>query len=108
MSMHLAGFGLAAPDHAIAQVDAAKLGLSFASPDGSRARTLQALYKRSGVTKRHSVLLDASEGSVEDRQSFYPPIQNEDDPGPTTAARMLSLRRARTTARGGGGSQRAQ
>jgi len=89
--MHLAGFGLAVPEHAIAQVDAAKLGHSFASPDGSRARTLQALYKRSGVKKRHSVLLGASEGSVEQRQGFYPAIQGEDDPGPTTAVRMRAF-----------------
>jgi len=91
--MYLAGFGLAVPQHAIAQVDAAKLGLSFASPDGSRERTLQALYKRSGVTQRHSVLLDTSEGPVEDRQRFYPPIQSEDDPGPTTEARMQAFER---------------
>ena len=91
MSMYLAGFGLAVPEHAIAQTDAAKLGLSFSSPDGSRERTLQALYKRSGVTKRHSVLLETSEGPVENRQSFYPPIECADDPGPSTEARMLAF-----------------
>jgi predicted naringenin-chalcone synthase len=91
--MVLAGLGLAVPEHAIAQEDAATIGLSFASADGSRARTLQALYKRTGVKKRHSVVLESAHGPVRERQSFYPPIGGADDPGPSTGARMLAFER---------------
>lgn len=88
MSMYLAGLGLAVPQHSIAQAESAVIGLSFASPDGSRARTLQALYKRSGVIKRHSVLLQASDGALEERQTFYQPARSTNDAGPSTDARM--------------------
>ncbi|MHC4925036.1 MAG: type III polyketide synthase, partial [Planctomycetota bacterium] len=88
MSLRLKGIGLAVPDHHIRQADAATLGHSFASSDERKARTLMALYRRSGIDKRHSVLLESSEGPVSQRQSFYPPLQDPDDPGPATGVRM--------------------
>jgi predicted naringenin-chalcone synthase len=91
MSMFIAGVGLAVPEHSITQSDSAAMGVTFATADGSRARTLQALYRRSGVTKRHSVVLDASEGPIEARQSFYPPVVGVGDGGPTTEVRMRAF-----------------
>ena len=69
MKLRLAGLGLAVPEHAMNQADSATMALSFVAPDSGRARTLQALYRRSGVAKRHSVILSASDGPIDDRQS---------------------------------------
>lgn len=88
MSTELAGFGTASPGHAIDQADAAELHATFCQIDGKRARTLRAIYRRSGVTRRQCAILDASSGPIEDRQSFFPPSSGEDDRGPPTASRM--------------------
>jgi len=91
VKLRLAGLGLAVPEHSMSQSDAATLSVAFTPPDSGRARTLQALYKRSGVSTRHSVILSASDGPVDERQSFYPPARSADDPGPTTEARMQAF-----------------
>jgi predicted naringenin-chalcone synthase len=88
MTLVLAGFGSAYPEHALAQEDAAELHATFCGLDATRARTLRALYRRAGVRRRHSAVLDASEGPLSGRQSFFPPARDDDDRGPATAARM--------------------
>jgi len=88
MSLLLGGIGTAVPEHAITQADAAEIGASFASLDPKRMGTIRALYKRTGVDKRHSVLLERSDGAPMDRQSFYAPALGVDDLGPPTEARM--------------------
>jgi len=88
MSLYLTGFGTAVPQHSITQADAAEVGARFASADAKRSNTFRALYRRTGVDKRHSVLLEGSEGAPMDRQSFYPGARGGDDPGPSTEVRM--------------------
>lgn len=88
MSLLLAGIGTAVPRHFVLQDEAAAVNASFATSDPGRARTLKALYRRTGVTKRHSVLLESAEGPSTDRQSFYPPLRGPDDRGPPTELRM--------------------
>ena len=88
MSMLLAGFGTAVPEHSIAQEDAAEIGASFAAMDPKRAGTVRALYRKSGVLKRHSVLLERADGAPMDRQSFYEEAVDKDDRGPSTELRM--------------------
>ena len=88
MNLALAGFGTAVPEHALTQEEAVELHTSFCRIDGSRSRTLRALYRRSGVARRHSVLLSAPDAPLAERQSFYPPAGCEQDPGPATARRM--------------------
>ncbi len=68
-------------------MDAAEVGGRFASADAKRSNTFRALYRRTGVDKRHSVLLEGSEGAPMDRQSFYPGARGGDDPGPSTEVR---------------------
>ncbi len=51
-------------------------------------RKLRVLYRTSGVSARHSVLLERGTESGAIRQSFYPPRIDETDGGPTTATRM--------------------
>jgi predicted naringenin-chalcone synthase len=91
MSLRVAGLGLALPQHALSQEDAAELLLSFLHPDGGRPRSVKALYARSGIRQRYSVLLDRGEGPLDSRQAFYPPAADEADEGPATAERMAAF-----------------
>lgn len=91
--VRLEGFGTALPAHRLTQAEAVELHASFCGFDAGRARTLRALYRRSGVDTRHSVLLESSNGELRDRQSFYPPAEHDDDLGPTTVQRMAAYER---------------
>jgi len=93
MSLHLGSIGTALPDHRLTQAEAVELHASFCLLDEKRARTLKALYRRSGIQTRHSVLFESSEGALEARQTFYPRATDEQDRGPTTAARMAEYER---------------
>lgn len=88
MTLAIVGFGTAVPEHVLTQEETVELHTTFCRIDPERARTLRALYRRSGVQRRHSVVLDTSEGPLPLRQRFYPPARCEEDPGPTTASRM--------------------
>lgn len=88
MTFVIQGIGTRVPPLAMSQKDASSLFFSFAEPAGGRQRALQALFRRSGVTRRHSVLLESEEGSPHHRQRFYPPARDAMDQGPTTWERM--------------------
>ena len=88
MSLRLIGIGTAVPDQSIPQEEAAGLWASFAGVEGRRAKIVQALYRRSGVKKRHSVLLEDSGDPSRPTQTFFEKALTEDDLGPTTHARM--------------------
>ena len=88
MSIRLTGIGTAVPRHSISQSDAAKSWASFVSVDGKKARTIQALYRRSGVKTRHSTLLENSGNMSGPIQTFFEPIRTSEDKGPSTEARM--------------------
>ena len=49
---------------------------------------VKALYRRSGVQTRHSVVLDSSTGESPATQHFYSPSSEPDNRGPGTAERM--------------------
>jgi predicted naringenin-chalcone synthase len=93
MTMHVAGIGTALPEHHLTQTDAVELHARFCRIDDARARTLRALYRRSGIEARRSVLLTRCDGPLELRQSFYPPAAHEEDRGPATEARMRAYAR---------------
>ncbi len=82
------GIGTHVPEHAILQAEAAELAISFAEPGGGRERTLRALFRMSGLKKRHSVLLETTSGELAAKQTFYPPTRGPDDHGPATSLRM--------------------
>jgi predicted naringenin-chalcone synthase len=88
MTLRIDGVGTAVPQHRLTQVEAAELHANFCLIDDKRARTLRALYRRSGIDTRGSVLLFDSGGPLETRQRFYPRASDDDDRGPTTAVRM--------------------
>ncbi len=88
MSFEIAGVGTAVPPYRLTQKEAVELHATFCVVDESRSRTLRALYRRSGISTRHSVLLDVGDGPLAERQHFYKPAVDEGDRGPTTAQRM--------------------
>ena len=81
------GLGTATPKHSIAQHEAAivaqELGLSLRWRDA-----LPALYRRSGVQRRGSVLLGPDDLPLAERQSFFRPSCGAELFGPTTSERM--------------------
>src|SRR5271166_949147 len=82
MSMLIAGIGTAVPPHRISQADAAEIAKQYSCKTVAQERLFLTLYRRAGVNGRNSVVLDASEGPLEVRQSFYAATP------PTTLKRM--------------------
>jgi predicted naringenin-chalcone synthase len=89
MSLRVSGIGTAVPTYSISQPDAAEAWASLTGVEGKRARTVKALYRKSRIRKRHSTLLEGTPQGGVPRQTFYEPSRGENDPGPTTQARML-------------------
>ena len=88
MSLQLLGIGTATPEHSIEQWDATSMGLSICDQAESNSRVLTELYRRTGVRRRHSVVLECSTNGTPARQTFYEPLKSPTDRGPSTAARM--------------------
>lgn len=93
MSMRIEAIGTALPAQSITQAEAVGLQQSFGVVDERQARTLRALYRRSRIETRRSVLLSGDAGTPEERLDFYPKATGEDDRGPTTAERMAQYER---------------
>jgi predicted naringenin-chalcone synthase len=79
--------GTAVPRGFMGQDAAADLLVAILHGPG-RARAVRALYARSGIRKRHSVLVGREDGPAAERQAFYAPARASEDGGPTTAQRM--------------------
>ena len=80
------GIGTALPKYSISQSQAAEMVQTF-SPVGTKdPRLLKALYRRTQVTKRGSVLLESPTESY--HQSFFEPVSEGNGRGPTTQTRM--------------------
>ena len=82
MPATIAGIATAVPTHRILQSDSAEIGRSFACETADHERTFTAIFRLSGVEARHSVVLEASDGDLGLRQSFYGATS------PTTGRRM--------------------
>jgi len=87
-SPYLKSLVTALPPHHIDQTDAAELAQMFVDPSHEKRRLIPVLYRRSGVSRRSSVLLETSSGDSLDRQSFYEPVKSAEDRGPTLSERM--------------------
>ena len=86
MSFSICGLATALPLRSIEQSAAATIAQTFLA--GHRdGKSLPALFRRTQVRTRSSVLLEQSNGCGP-RQSFYPPAVGPDDRGPATALRM--------------------
>ena len=88
MASCLLGFGMALPEHSISQADAAEFVQPFNSESEEQARVLSALYRRAGVQRRHSVVLESIDDSGRIQQSLYQLPTDQQPHGPTTSERM--------------------
>ncbi len=93
MRTELIGFGTALPAGSLTQDEAVDAAVRLSGMDpkagGARkAQILNALYRRSGVSKRHSVVLREGDEDPFVRQTFYKQAVDQCDLGPTTFARM--------------------
>lgn len=91
MSFEIQGIGLSVPINYIEQTDAASLAQVFCGDDGKHTRAINAIYRRTGVRVRHSVVLESSTNGAPACQSFYQPATSNVDRGPNTASRMASF-----------------
>jgi predicted naringenin-chalcone synthase len=110
MTFAIHGLATAHPDCSIQQSAAADIAAGFVGSDGRKPRGLTALFERTKVRTRGSVLLGSGNGDGP-RQSFYWPSTGPEDHGPSTADRMqryaaeagpLSLRASRQALDDGG------
>ncbi len=89
MKMLIAGMGTALPEYAIATDEALEYAEAIHGAGGASdtdLRRMRILYRRSGVEKRHSVVL-GPKGSAT-RQEFYPLPLNGNAHGPALGKRM--------------------
>ncbi|NKB86649.1 MAG: type III polyketide synthase [Acidobacteria bacterium] len=83
--MKVLGLGTAVPE-VVEQADAARIARDILGGDERQARLVKGLYRRSGVARRHSTLLE--EGSPEARQTFFAPPTEAGQCRPGTGERM--------------------
>lgn len=88
MSFVIESIGTAVPEHSILQEEAATFAMARCESEATQRRLVPALYRRSGVKKRHSIILKSSANGEPARQDFYPSMESEHDQGPTTLKRM--------------------
>lgn len=88
MSFVIESIGTAVPQHFIAQEDAATFAMACCESEAEKRKLMPALYRRSGVNKRYSVLLKTSTNAEPAQQDFYQPMENSIERGPTTGERM--------------------
>lgn len=84
MPATIAGIGTALPPYHIEQSESAEAARAFSCETPEQERMFAAIFRRSGVKTRHSVVLEGAEGR---RQSFYGPTS------PTTRERMREYER---------------
>ena len=83
MNPRILAIGTALPTTRIAQGAAAEVAATLAHADERGARSLRALYRRSGVDQRGAVVIDDA-----GRPWFFRPGENGDPDGPSTGARL--------------------
>lgn len=91
--MRVLGLGTSVPPQRIAQVDAVRESAPLVCGEPRQERILRALFERSGVSTRHSVVLREPDTGGAPTQEFYPPARGAEDRGPGTEARMLMYER---------------
>jgi predicted naringenin-chalcone synthase len=87
MGLRILGIGTAVPPHNIPQEESADWACSM-TPDSTHRNTVNKLYRRVGVEKRHSVLLTLDPDGIPAHKKLYQPARSPEDSGPSVAARM--------------------
>lgn len=85
----LISYATASPEQSIEQSDAAQLVQHLGLTERWN-KAVPALYRKSGVSRRGSVLLESGGTDPKNRQSFYPQKSEQKPFGPTTAERMVA------------------
>jgi predicted naringenin-chalcone synthase len=88
MSFRISGIGTAVPSELITQDDSARLAIELAGKGETHAPAIHALYRKTGVRKRHSTLITTSTNGQPATQTFFPIATGAGDRGPTTGDRM--------------------
>ena len=88
MTFQIIGIGTALPSELITQDDAARLAIELTGSRCSDGPTVQALYRKAGVKKRHSTVIDSSTNGQPATQAFFPIAAERTVRGPTTGDRM--------------------
>ncbi|MBI5092277.1 MAG: type III polyketide synthase [Candidatus Hydrogenedentes bacterium] len=87
MNFTILGQGTGLPEYSMAQDIVVEYAKKVSCHTDEQRRLLPALYRMTGVKRRHSVLLEAPEDQ-ESRQSFFPYPDNGNDLGPGIGQRM--------------------
>ena len=82
VKLHLSGLGTAVPPGVLKQTDAAEASRAFCAADARQARALRMLYGRSGVETRNTVVVQADQGTLQERVPRYPAASGPEDRGP--------------------------
>ncbi len=88
MSFRIHGIGTASPEFSISQEHAVQLAGAYGCVTDEQRRQMKALYRLTRVRSRSSVLLDSDSRDGFPAHAFFPPMQHDEDRGPTTAERM--------------------
>lgn len=88
MSLPIRSIATSLPPRIALQKEAAELAPAFCAADDRQARMLRLLYRKSGVTKRHTVCVRGESGPLQDRIPWFPLATDAEDRGPTTGDRM--------------------
>jgi predicted naringenin-chalcone synthase len=94
MSFCITGIGTAVPRELITQDDAARLAVELAGQGESDAAAIQTLYRKTGVRKRYSTLINSSTNGQPASQTFFSIATDSNDRGPTTGDRMRRYEQA--------------
>ncbi|MBX7256753.1 MAG: type III polyketide synthase, partial [Candidatus Hydrogenedentes bacterium] len=87
MKFAILGQGTALPEHSIGMEEAVLYAKEAFCSSDEQARQLKLLYRMTGVKRRHTVVLDAPEGTP-NRQSFFPNPNGTMQHGPSIRCRM--------------------
>jgi predicted naringenin-chalcone synthase len=88
MALEIVGWGSAVPPGKVEQSQAASHAVEIWGEMAGLGTTVPALYRRSGVKSRHSVVVEGVSEGGGVHQSFYHVAQSTEDRGPSTQARL--------------------
>ncbi|QDT38821.1 type III polyketide synthase [Stratiformator vulcanicus] len=88
MTLNLLSFGTAVPPNSASQETALEYAKGISCERAGQERVLAALYRKSGVEHRGSVLLGTTGEGTQELQEFLPPRSEQCLDGPSTEQRM--------------------
>ena len=88
MTAKILGIGCCVPNGAIEQQESSDFAIRTLNASEKLLRRIQLLYRRTGIERRHSVLINSDPNSTDGFRQFYPQASNESDRGPSTATRI--------------------